>query len=440
MSSFAGTSRLIRHALRRDRFRLGIWVFVLAFLPIATANAFFELTPTEADRQRMVAAAVVNPAFNSVLGPVFGTSIGALTAWRVGTLAAVLAGLMAVLTVVRHTREEEESGRAELLGSTAVGRLALTSAGFLVVVIVGAALTILIAAGLAGLGLPLAGGVAFGTGLGLVTVCFGALAALAAQLPDGAGTARGIGTGVIGAAFLLRAVGDATDLSYLSWLSPIGWFSQLRPFAEERWWVLTLLGGLSVVVLITALGLAASQDVGSGVLPSRKGPAHATPSLRSPLALSLRLQRGGWVGWTIGLGVLALIYGAVANSIGDLVASNPQLAQVFELLGGQQAITDTFFSTVVGILALIASAYGIRTVLVLRGEEDLRRAEPVLATAVSRSRWMLSHLLVALVGSGLMLLVAAAVAGSTYGLIVDDVGDPSRGCSRRRRGTSRPFG
>ena len=38
-------------------------------------------------------------------------------------------------------------------------------------------------------------------------------------------------------------------------------------------------------------------------------------------------------------------------------------------------------------LALIATAYAIAAVLRLRGEERDGRAEPLLATALSRSRW-----------------------------------------------------
>ena len=46
---------------------------------------------------------------------------------------------------------------------------------------------------------------------------------------------------MLGLAFLLRAVGDSTTgARWLSWLSPIGWAQQLRPFAGERWWVLVL--------------------------------------------------------------------------------------------------------------------------------------------------------------------------------------------------------
>ena len=39
-------------------------------------------------------------------------------------LLALIAALVSVLTVVRHTRTEEEAGRRELLGATVLGRYA----------------------------------------------------------------------------------------------------------------------------------------------------------------------------------------------------------------------------------------------------------------------------------------------------------------------------
>ncbi|HEX5695778.1 MAG TPA: ABC transporter permease, partial [Acidimicrobiia bacterium] len=105
-----------------------------------------------------------------------------------------------------------------------------------------------------------------------------------------------------------------------------------------------------------------------------------------------------------------------------MLDGNPQLAEIFEQLGGEQGLTDTFFSAVVGIIAIISSAYAIRAVLRLRVEEEGLRADPVLATATPRGRWAGSHLVFGVLGPVLILAVAGTTAGATYGLIVGDVG------------------
>ncbi|MEX0666965.1 MAG: ABC transporter permease, partial [Acidimicrobiia bacterium] len=282
----------------------------------------------------------------------------------------------------------------------------------------------LIAVGMIGVGLPAAGAVAYGVGFAAVALVFAAAAGVAAQLTEGAGAARGIATGYVALSFLLRVAGDggeASGIGWLSWLSPIGWFTRLRPFASERWPVLLLFAGLAFLLCFVSYRLSSTRDVAAGVIPPRPGPASAASWLRSPLALGWRLHRPSFIGWSFGLAVVGMVYGSVADGIGDMLDESPQLAQIFEQLGGAAGIIDAFFATAMGILALIATAYAIRSVLRLRVEEESLRAEPVLATATPRLRWVRSHLVYAVVGPVVVLALVGAVSGATYGAIIGDV-------------------
>jgi ABC-2 type transport system permease protein len=358
-----------------------------------------------------------------LLGPLYDSGIGGLVAWRAGTLGAFFVALMAILTMIRHTREEEEAGRRELLGATVVGRHAPLFSALTVTIGTGALVGVLLAAGLAGIGLPLAGSLAFGLGFAGVAAAFAGVGAVAAQLTEASSTARGIGVGVAGLAFVVRMAGDSggDTLEWLTWLSPIGWFSRLRPFADEQWWVLLLWLGLAVVMITTAALVASRRDVGAGALPPRPGPAEAAAGLSTPLGLAWRLHRGSVIGWTIGLAVLGAVYGAAGDSIEDMLEGNPQLMEIFEQMGGAQGLTDAFFSAVVGIIALIASAYAIRAVLRLDVEEEALRAEWVLATATPRLRFAWSHLVFGVAVPVMILAVAGVAAGATYGAIIGDV-------------------
>ena len=385
MTTLAGTGKLIRLILRRERLRLGIWVVVLVIVPVFTATAFIDLYPDQASREALAATVASSPALTALLGPLYDSSIGGLTAWRAGTLGAFFVALMAILTMIRHTREEEETGRRELLGATVVGRHAPLVAALAVTIGAGLLVAGLLTAGLAGVGLPLAGSLAFGLGYAGVAAVFAGVGAVAAQLTEASSTARGIGVGIAGVTFLLRMAGDSGGeaTEWVAWLSPIGWFSRLRPFAGEEWWVFLLWLGLSALLITTAALVASRRDVGAGALPPRPGPADAAPGLSSPLGLAWRLHRGSVMGWTIGLAVLGAVYGTAGDSIQGMLEGNPQLQEIFEQMGGAQGLTDTFFSTVVGIIALITSAYAIRAVLRLDVEEEAMRAEWVLATATS---------------------------------------------------------
>jgi hypothetical protein len=80
-----------------------------------------------------------------------------LTAWRYGVWAALFAALMAIFTVIRHTRANEETGRQELIGSARVGRQASLSAALLVSGVASVTLAVLLAVILPFLGLPVRG-------------------------------------------------------------------------------------------------------------------------------------------------------------------------------------------------------------------------------------------------------------------------------------------
>lgn len=421
MNGLVGTGALIRLILRRERVRLSAWVVFLATLPVVTASTFAELYPTEQARQALALTVGANPAITALLGPLQSTSIGGLTFWRMGVIGGVLISIMAILTMVRHTREEEETGRRELLGSTVMGRHAPMAAALAVTVGAGVVVALIQAAGLNALGNDPAGSIAFGVAFAGACLAFAGVAAVTAQLTESAGGAKGLAIAVLGVSFLLRVAGDSGDVPALTWASPIGWMSGLRPFASEQWWVLGLWLALGSGLSLVAMATAARRDVGAGVFPPRSGSSRAGATLSGPVGLSWRLQRGGVAGWSAGLIAIGLVYGGVADGIGGFLTDSPQLAEIFELLGGERGITDAFFVAAVGILALIASAYSIRAVLRMRVEEEVLRSEMVLATATTRRSLARSHLLFGLAGPALMLVVAGAMAGAAYGSMVGDV-------------------
>ncbi|ADJ42121.1 exporter of polyketide antibiotics [Amycolatopsis mediterranei S699] len=420
----AGTWHLIRLALRRDRVILPIWIVLLSVVPASTVKTFTQFYPTVADRLALQAGANANPSYALLYGPPFDlTTAGGFIAWRMCGFLALLTGLMVVFTVTRHTRAEEDTGRAELLASAVVGRYAALTAALLVAGGASVLTGLIQAVTMIGAGLPAAGSLAFGASEALAGLVFTAVAAVAVQLAEYSRTANGIGTAVVGAAFLLRGAGDSTvDARWLSWLSPIGWVQQVRAFAGERWWVLLLPVVFALVAGGIGYWLLPRRDVGVGFLPPRPGPARAAASLRSPFALAWRLHRGPLLGWTIGTAVVGAVFGSIASGIGGLVGSSPQAQQIMARLGGSHALTQAFLAAMAGMFAMVASLYGVQAVLRMRGEETAIRLEPVLATSVGRLRWAGSHLVFAFFGTAVLLLSGGVFMGLANGLRTGDVG------------------
>ncbi|MER7188840.1 ABC transporter permease [Streptomyces flaveolus] len=410
----AGTGTLLRFALRRDRVMIPVWVAVNALMVLSMPGTLDGLYGTPAERADLMRQMQTNSSLRAMVGPVFGDSLGALTAWRVGVYAAALAAVMSLLVVVRHTRDEEESGRQELVASGMVGRRAPLTAALLTAAVANGALAVLVAAGLAGQGV--AGAVALGLGVAGVGMVFATMAAIVAQLTESARLARGLTAGVLGAAFVLRAAGDSArddGSSVLTWLSPLGWQTNLRAFAAERWWVLPLLAGAAVAQGVVAYGLSGRRDLGMSFLPTRPGPAHGR--LGTAGALAWRLQRGSVLGWSVGFLLAGVVYGGMTEGAADLVGDNEQARAVIERMGGQAGLTDAFVSAMVGMLGLIAALYVVASVLRLSGEETSGRAEPVLAGAVGRLRWAAGHLVIAFGGAVLIMLLAGLGFAAGYG-------------------------
>jgi ABC-2 type transport system permease protein len=267
----------------------------------------------------------------------------------------------------------------------------------------------LVALCLAALGLPVAGSMVFGLSFTLLGLLLAAVTLVAAQVTENTRVVYGIGGIVLGAAFVLRALGDIGD-GTLSWLSPIGWAQKTRPFAGEQWWPFVIIIAATGLLTWLASSLARRRDLGAGLVSARAGPSRAAPSLGTPLGLAARLQRGSVIGWAAGVGVLAVAYGSITDSIQEFVKDNKSLTD-FVAAQGQGTIIEQYVAMSFRILALVGAAFAIQAVLRIRSEETSTHAEHVLATHVSRERFVASHLVIAFGGTAVILLLAGAAFG-----------------------------
>ncbi len=422
MNAFAGTGSLVRLILRRDRVLMPIWMLFMAVLPLSLASGTASLYATDEARQ-----GYINDLATPVLILFYGekptnASLGALVFWRSATGIVIMA-LITLLFVIRHTRAEEEAGRRELLGSTVVGRHAGLAAALLTATGASLVVGVLVALGMQSQQTPAGGAFAMGLAWAFAGILFATIGGITAQLSEGAGPARGIGIAVVGAAFVVRGLGDVAEIAWPSWVSPMGWVYQVRAYTQNQWWVFALMTVAALGFTWLAMRLSARRDVGAGLLPPRLGPAQAAPSLANPVALAWRLHRGTFFGWLAGLGVVGgLLFGAVAESASKLFDDNEQLAQIMARLGGNSAAGDMFIAGCLGFGAVAVAAYGIAAALRMRAEEAGLRSEPVLATAVGRLRWAASHLVFALLGPTVVMATTGLFAGLVYGASTGDVG------------------
>ena len=411
-----GTGTLFSLALRRDWVRVLVWVASLGLGTVAIAKTFAGIYATDADKQAVLVT-MDSPAGLAFTGPAHYLSDytnGSILSHQMLGFTTILVGIMSVLFVVRHTRTEEEVGRAELVRATPVGRYAHLASALLLAGVVNIALAVLLALLLPLTGietLTWAGSLLFGAAHAAVGLTFAGVAAVTAQLTESSRGANGLGIAAVGAAYLLRASGDAAK-SNLSWASPIGWAQRSFPYLDNRWWPLALNLGAFVTLAALAMMLSARRDLGSGMRAPRRGRASATALVRTPLGLTLRLHRGMFIGFATGLGLLGMSYGPFLGDIETQFKDISFIDETLEAIGGTTLI-DSFLTMLMTILAVVAGVYGVMAVLRARSEETSGRGEQVLGTLQSRTTFLGNHVAIALLGSATILLLAALLLGVT---------------------------
>jgi ABC-2 type transport system permease protein len=427
MTSVHGMGQLVRLQIRRDRLRMPLWILAIAGLMITSASSVASLYPDQESVEEYVTLFGDNPALVAFAGPGHGfddPNVGVVLVNEAQLFCCVAMALMSIFLVNRHTRAEEDTERAELVRSSVVGRHAPLAAATLVVGGLNVVIAAICAVAVVALDYPVVGSLALAGSLAGSGIVFAGITAVSAQASSSGRAALGLGGAALGAAFVLRAVGDIGENAFV-WLSPIGWAQAVKAYAGEAWWTLALCTAVGIALVVVAFWLSTQRDIGSGLLPQRLGNPSAAGWLRSPLGLAMRLQRGSLIGWTFGLFVIGIVYGSIGEDIEQLLEDNAAMADFFAQLGGA-TITDSFFATAMTMLAIGASGFAISSVLRINTEESSGRLEPLLASPIPRWRFAAGHVAVSVAGTAVAITTAGAGVGISYAVIAEDAGQIPR--------------
>lgn len=402
---------------RSSRRQIIAWMFGLVAVFAATAASINSLYGTPAELKTYAEAASAGSALYAINGRPFGLdNIGGPIAYEFGFIAAIAIPLMGLILMTRMTRLEEETGRMELLRAGTVGRtaalksaLVLTSSAFL-----------LTAAGMAAvlavLGLNWPGVVLYPLSFALLGIAFTAVGALCAQLVASSRVVTALGLAVLVVAFVIRGIGDVRD-NALVWLSPLGWAEQTRAFGDARWWPLLLLIAAAIAASVAALRLAEQRDLGEGMFARRRGNRAASHVLMDSFGFAARRHRGAVVGWSVISALVGAGFGSVGDAYNTVTEDNKTLQDV---LGGGSAAANAFVSFVVILVALICMGFAISGVGRVADEERDDRLEPVLAGALSRSRWLAGHAVSLVVGVAIVALAGGLGLGISNAITTGD--------------------
>ncbi len=437
MSTF---STLLKQRIRRDRVTVTIWVASTGFLALVAALGVAREFDTTDSRSGILALAVQNPTILLLRGLPAGADLDQFIFFEIFTYLALMAALMSTFLAVRHTRAEEESGRAELIASTPAARLTPTAATIVHGVLANAALALLVALAFVAAKLDPAGSLLAGAAAGATGVAFLGIGLLAAQFFRSPRAANSISVTLVLVAFVLRGVGDALgapskDLLHMtsawpSWLSPIGWGQQVDAYGSNTPLPLLLDVALAAVTIVAVYALQSRRDSGASLIAERAGRATASAALSGTFGLAWRLQLPSIVGWAIGGAACGLFAGSLSSLLRSAAAQSSAVNDsLTAIAGGGTTLDQALFTVMFSIAGVLASAAAVQAVIRLRQEESGGTAELILASPVSRVRWFVDYLVVGGIAIVAVLLAGAVVAagailgsGSSTKLVPDVFG------------------
>lgn len=426
----AGVGVFMRLILRRDRIKLPLWIAGFVGLLVAMAPLLKDLYSDPKSLEMLHTTFSVNPSVQFITGPMDTPTFGAFMTIETLIWWGVAIAFINTLLVVRHTRHNEEVGAQELLLSAPVHRASGLAAALAVAFGVNVLITLGVGFGLWSIGTEwgLQQIWTYASGFGIFGMVWAAIAAVVVQLVGNGRGANGVLAGLIGMSFIVRGVGDFLGKidsvglhqpHWISYVSPLGWLQASRPLTLPDFTPLAVLMGCSVAMVALAFILLSIRDVGAAVLPSRGGKRRASRFLATPLGLSVYLQKNIFIGWLVGVLMMVVTVGSLVPQMSSVFDQAEEMRRVIEVIGGPGALIPSYLSAMIAIVSVVVLAYALHGLGRMRSEESSGRLESILATKVSRTKWLALHTGLVFAGGASMLVLM----GGSLGLLVNGLSE-----------------
>lgn len=372
---------------------------------------------TQAAREALARLFGNNPGLHALFGVSHHLdTVRGFTAWRTLGVLTIVGAIWALMAATKRFRGEEEAGRWELfLSGQTTARLGALNvmAGLGVGLVVIYVLVAIVTAVMGNINkLHFGAGEMLFFSLALVASAaeFFAVGAFTSQIAPTRRRAAGIGAGVFGVSFLLRAIGDAApSVHWLTNISPLGWIEHLRPLTgSEPVWLLPIAGFVAVLCALTVY-MAGARDLGASLVPDKDTARPRTRFLNTPFGLAVRESSGTLIGWVAALAVAAMTMGAIAKTAGEAMAASTSTLTYFKNVTSSPVVGAVTYLGVVFLMFMTAlMALAASSISSMREDEAEGYLDNLLTRPVSRLRWL---------GGRLLIVVSSVViAGVVTGL------------------------
>jgi ABC-2 type transport system permease protein len=358
--------------------------------------------------------------------PVALGTLGGYLTWKYGLVFVLATSLWSILGLSSTLAGEAGRGSLDLIAATPFGkrRIAVEKVAahvtMLVLALAFMAVMITISSnvyGDAALGDKIAplSAVGYAVWLGLIALFFGGLAFALSPL-----LGRGGAAGVSGIAFALAWTVNGLDVGPLAVLSPFRWTqNHVALTGMYDWPSLVLLGVVAVVFIAIGVELFSRRDLGitMGVgLPQLPG---SVLGVRGPTSRAFGDQLPRALSWGIGLGIMGAILASLVGSMSNQIASDSNLLRVIRQVFPTFDLTSAggFLQLFVELFFIAAGFAAATLVSKWASDETGGRLEEVLATPLTRVRWLVTGAIASLLGVAVLtaLFVIGVAGGAAAG-------------------------
>lgn len=411
-------------------------------LALALGAAIGTVFPTAEMRHQLGAlvgsmpAAMVNLFGNvTLMGDRLGTFGGYVT-WKYGAMFSLGTALWSILALSGTLAGEAARGSLEFVATSPFGKRRIAVEKILAhLTMVWVALAVLAvmqtasssAFGDAALGdqIPLASSAAFSVWVGLIALLFGGLTLVLAPYLGRTGSA-----GVSALAMLLLWMASGLGVGGpLVALSPFEWTINNIPLVGiYDWGGVALVGAVGAVLVVVGVELFARRDLGATAGLSMPSLPAAVLGVRGPVSRAFGDQLPRAVSWGVGLAIWGALLASLVGPFSAEIAKDPGLGAVFRRIfpGFDFTSASAWLQLYLELFLIVAGFAAATFVSRWASDETDGRLETVLATPVTRVRWVVAGGVSALLGVVLVTVMwavgigvgAAAGGGTTGGALV----------------------
>jgi ABC-2 type transport system permease protein len=415
-SVYGKTLRDSRRAVIAIALAMGLGLVAVSFAIVQEFN-------TPASRQQLVAVVAAVPAIlQGLAGKAINVgTLGGYLAYKYGVFFPEITSLWAILALSATLATEARRGSLEFVAASAMTRRRialeklfahLTGQAIVAVVVLLALLFVGSSVnGLPGDAISLEMAAGYAILLFLLGIAAGSVAfALAPFI--GRGSAAGVAAAVMFGGFIVNgyqaAIPSLAPFANLTWF---GWTANHVPLAGQFDWPSLLPVGLVALVLfVVGVEAFARRDIGAtSPIPTPSLP-RALIGLRGPTGRAVGQNIPASIAWGIGIGLFGL---AIAGSGKSFIDELGKATDFVKLLN--QVFPGFDIRSVGGFLQLLYVEFGLilaglaaaTLVAVWASDETSGRLEFLLASPLSRIRWVMSGGVAILVGIVVVGIVAA---------------------------------